>query len=122
MVACLRPCPTRWTSSLKRAQDGGYYITCVRRCLTVEEMLLLQGLPVSYYAERARALEITDRAFAQMVGKTMRERYAAAEKDATKLLETGEVPRDKSLDPTSHAAWTQLSATLLASDLALMMF
>ncbi len=54
--------------------------------------------------------------------KTMRERYAAAEKDATKLLETGEVPRDKSLDPTSHAAWTQLSATLLASDLALMMF
>ena len=48
--------------------------------------------------------------------------YAAAEKDATKLLETGEVPRDKSLDPTSHAAWTQLSATLLASDLALMMF
>ena len=43
-------------------------------------------------------------------------------KFATKLLETGEVPRDKSLDPTSHAAWTQLSATLLASDLALMMF
>ena len=54
--------------------------------------------------------------------KTMRERYAPAEKDAIKLLETGEVPRDKSLDPTSHAAWTQLSATLLASDLALMMF
>ena len=52
----------------------------------------------------------------------MRERYAPAEKDAIKLLETGEVPRDKSLDPTSHAAWTQLSATLLASDLALMMF
>ena len=55
-------------------------------------------------------------------GVLVRERYAAAEKDATKLLETGEVPRDKSLDPTSHAAWTQLSATLLASDLALMMF
>ena len=54
--------------------------------------------------------------------QSMRTRYAAAEKDATKLLETGEVPRDKSLDPTSHAAWTQLSATLLASDLALMMF
>ena len=64
----------------------------------------------------------TERNACAQLLKTMRERYAAAEKDATKLLETGEVPRDKSLDPTSHAAWTQLSATLLASDLALMMF
>ena len=52
----------------------------------------------------------------------MRDRYAETKKDATELLETGEVPRDKSLDATDHAAWTQLSATLLASDLALMMF
>ena len=64
----------------------------------------------------------TERDACAQLLKTMRERYAAAEKDATKLLETGEVPRDKSLNPTSHAAWTQLSATLLASDLALMMF
>ena len=64
----------------------------------------------------------TERDACAQLLKTMRDRYAAAEKDATKLLETGEVPRDKSLDPTSHAAWTQLSATLLASDLALMMF
>ena len=64
----------------------------------------------------------TERDACAQLLKTMRERYAAAEKDATKLRETGEVPRDKSLDPTSHAAWTQLSATLLASDLALMMF
>ena len=54
--------------------------------------------------------------------QTMRDRYAETKKDATELLETGEVPRDKSLDATDHAAWTQLSATLLASDLALMMF
>ena len=40
--------------------------------------------------------------------QSMRTRYAAAEKDATKLLETGEVPRDKSLDPTRHAAWAHL--------------
>ncbi len=64
----------------------------------------------------------TERDACAQLLKTMRKRYAAAEKDATKLLETGEVPRDKSLNPTSHAAWTQLSATLLASDLALMMF
>ena len=52
----------------------------------------------------------------------MRNRYESAEKDAIELLDTGEVPRDKSLNTTDHAAWTQLSATLLASDLALMMF
>ena len=54
--------------------------------------------------------------------QTMRTRYADADKEALALLATGEVPRDKSLDPTAHAAWTQLSVTLLASDLALMMF
>ena len=54
--------------------------------------------------------------------KSMRNRYGSAEKDAIELLDTGEVPRDKSLNTTDHAAWTQLSATLLASDLALMMF
>ena len=54
--------------------------------------------------------------------QTMRARYADADKEALALLATGEVPRDKSLDPTAHAAWTQLSVTLLASDLALMKF
>ena len=54
--------------------------------------------------------------------QTMRTRYADADKEALALLGTGEVPRDKSLNTTDHAAWTQLSVTLLASDLALMMF
>ena len=53
---------------------------------------------------------------------SMRKRYTASEKDADALLDTGEVPRDKSLNATDHAAWTQLSATALASDLALMLF
>ena len=53
---------------------------------------------------------------------TMRKRYAAAEKDANELLNTGEVPRDETLNATDHAAWTQLTATALASDLALMLF
>ena len=53
---------------------------------------------------------------------TMRDRYAASEKDARDLLNTGEVPRDKSLNSTDHAAWTQMAATVLASDLALMLF
>ena len=52
----------------------------------------------------------------------MRNRYSNAEKDAKDLLNTGEVPRDKSLNLTEHAAWTQVAATALASDLALMLF
>ena len=52
----------------------------------------------------------------------MRKRYAEAGNDADALLNTGEVPRDKTLNATDHAAWTQLAATALASDLALMLF
>ena len=52
----------------------------------------------------------------------MRKRYVNEEKDAKDLLNTGEVPRDKSLNLTEHAAWTQVAATVLASDLALMLF
>ncbi len=59
------PCLTR-----SRAGSGGYYISCLRRCLTVEEMLNLQGLPVAY-VERARPLGITDRQLAQMVGNAI---------------------------------------------------
>ncbi len=59
------PCLTR-----SRTGCGGFYISCLRRCLTVEEMLNLQGLPVSY-VERAHALGITDRQLAQMVGNAI---------------------------------------------------
>ena len=52
----------------------------------------------------------------------MRKRYVNADQDAKDLLNTGDVPRDKSLNPTEHAAWTQVAATVLASDLALMLF
>ena len=38
------------------------------------------------------------------------------------VLATGQNRVTRDLDPTAHAAWTQLSVTLLASDLALMMF
>lgn len=52
----------------------------------------------------------------------MRQRYAGAEKDALALLAIGDAPRDESLDPAEHAAWTQLAVTLLASDLAIMLY
>ncbi len=59
------PCLTR-----NRAGSGGFYISCLSRCLTVEEMLNLQGLPISYL-ERARACGVTDRQLALMVGNAI---------------------------------------------------
>lgn len=53
---------------------------------------------------------------------SMKQRYADSEKDALALLAIGDAPRDESLDPAEHAAWTQLAVTLLASDLAIMLY
>ena len=52
----------------------------------------------------------------------MRNRYKEAGKDALSLLSMGEAARDKELDPTEHAAWTQVAITLLASDLAILLY
>ena len=52
----------------------------------------------------------------------MKSRYAANPDDATRLLSIGEAPLNRDLDPTELAAWAQLSNTILASDLAIMMY
>ena len=52
----------------------------------------------------------------------MRNRYKEAEKDALALLSMGEAAGDKDLDPAEHAAWTQVVITLLASDLAILLY
>jgi len=57
----------------------------------------------------------------QLVRK-MRTRYAASPDDAVQFLSIGEVKRDETLDVVEHAAWTQLSATVLASDIAIMLY
>ena len=54
--------------------------------------------------------------------QSMRARYKDAEKDALALLALGETPRDTKLSPAEHAAWTQVAITLLASDLALLLY
>ena len=53
---------------------------------------------------------------------SMRARFSKAKEDAVKLLSIGEVKRDESLDVAEHAAWTQLAVTVLASDVALMLY
>ena len=52
----------------------------------------------------------------------MHDRYADAEMDALALLAVGEASRDEALDPADHAAWTQLAVTILASDVAIMLY
>ena len=51
-----------------------------------------------------------------------RERYADAEPDAASLLSTGDAPRDASLPAAEHAAWTQMAITVLASDVAILLY
>ena len=52
----------------------------------------------------------------------MRKRYANAENDALALLATGDAPRDEKLHAAEHAAWTQLGVTVLASDVAILLY
>ena len=52
----------------------------------------------------------------------MRARYAGAEKDARALLSAGDAARDETLDPVEHAAWTQVAVTVLASDVAILVY
>jgi len=52
----------------------------------------------------------------------MRKRFLAAENDAVALLSVGEVPRDRTRNPAEHAAWTQVAATVLASDVSILLY
>lgn len=52
----------------------------------------------------------------------MRARYSKSEADAVALLSIGEAARDTKLKPVDHAAWTQVAITILASDVALLLY
>lgn len=52
----------------------------------------------------------------------MRERYADDQDAAASLLSIGDAARDAALDVQEHAAWTQVALTVLASDLALLLY
>ena len=53
---------------------------------------------------------------------SMREKFSSDKPAAEKLLSIGEVARDKELDLVDHAAWTQVAATVLASDVAILLY
>ncbi len=52
----------------------------------------------------------------------MQTRYQDSKDDALALLSTGDAPRNEALDPAEVAAWTQVSITVLASDVALLLY
>ena len=54
--------------------------------------------------------------------RSMRARYRESPADAKALLSIGEAERDLSLDTVDHASWTQLAVTILASDIAIMLY
>ena len=49
-------------------------------------------------------------------------RYTDNDKDAQAFLSVGDSPRDKKLNAAEHAAWAQVSLTVLASDVALRVY
>ncbi len=52
----------------------------------------------------------------------LQKRYADNPGNAKALLEQGDAVPDENLDPAEHSAWTQLIVTLLASDVALVLY
>jgi mono/diheme cytochrome c family protein len=64
----------------------------------------------------------TERQACEKLLQAMRTRYQDAEDDALALLAVGEAPRDQELDAVQHAAWTQVAATVLASDVAIVLY
>ncbi len=76
-------------------------------------LFLLLGCREPTDAERAACTKLL---------AAMRARYTSASDDALALLSIGDAPRDETLDAADHAAWTQLAVTVLASDVAIMLY
>ena len=69
-----------------------------------------------------RPADETEREACQQLLAAMRDRYSSAPGDAESLLSTGTAPRDQGLDAVEHAAWTQVASTVLASDIAILLY
>ena len=64
----------------------------------------------------------TERAACEMLLKTMSVRFQESPDAARALLSQGLAPRDESLDIAELAAWTQVTNTVLASDIAILLY
>lgn len=64
----------------------------------------------------------TERAACGELLTTMQSRFDAKPSDAAQLLAIGEAPRDSRFAPAQIAAWTQVAITVMASDVALLLY
>ncbi|MGI9239297.1 MAG: PSD1 and planctomycete cytochrome C domain-containing protein [Verrucomicrobiales bacterium] len=69
-----------------------------------------------------RAAAAAERGACLRLLKVVRDRYLASPDDAAKLLGPGPRQAEAPLDPVEHAAWTQVAATVLASDIAILLY
>jgi hypothetical protein len=63
-----------------------------------------------------------ERAACQELLASMVQRFNADKPAAERLLSHGDSARDKKLDVAQHAAWTQVAATVLASDVSILLY
>lgn len=63
-----------------------------------------------------------ERTICEKLLKSAIERYTDAPDDAQELLSIGETSADSSFNPAELAGWTQLTSTILASDLSIMLY
>ena len=81
-----------------------------------------QRLDLLFTLLASRRPTASERAACTKLLQSMKARYASAEKDALALLSTGDAPRDQELGLAEHAAWSQLAITVLASDVAMLLY
>jgi mono/diheme cytochrome c family protein len=95
---------------------------------TLAERLLREGqndaerLTMLFRMFACREPNQVERAACSELLAAMKQRYQGADADAIALLSIGEVERDPSLPITEQAAWTQVCITVLASDIAIMIY
>ncbi len=65
--------------------------------------------------------EVEGRACGDLL-QAMKRRYQNDDASAVALLSQGDAPRDTTLNPADHAAWAQVATTVLASDIALLLY
>ena len=63
-----------------------------------------------------------ERAACRKLLEVMTARFAKSPKDAQALLSTGASTPDARLNATAHAAWAQVAVTVLASDVAILLY
>jgi len=64
----------------------------------------------------------TERLACEKLLQSQRARFADKDEEAEALCKVGNAPRDPDLDPKEVAAWTQVTGTALASDLAILLY